>query len=89
MHDAEAAANNARGAEQGFGLFGRGVGGNVEILGLEPQEDVPDAASHDIGLVTGIVERIQHLEAAGADLLPGDAMFGTRNQHRGRGGRRA
>jgi hypothetical protein len=50
MHDLEAAADDARAAEQRAHLFRRGAGGDVEILGLGADQQVAHGAADDIGL---------------------------------------
>ena len=75
VHDTKAATDDAGIAEGASDLVGRGIGGDIEILGFEPQQQVAHAATHDIGFETGIDETIENLEAAGTDGLPGYAML--------------
>jgi hypothetical protein len=54
MHDLEAAADDAGAAEQGAHLLGRGIGGDVVVLGVDAGDQVAHRAADDIGLVAGL-----------------------------------
>ena len=75
VHDAEAAADDAGVAEQAPDVFRSGVGGDVEILRLQAQQQVAHAAADDEGVETGFIQLVEDFEAVRADLLPGDAVF--------------
>ncbi|MNT35680.1 hypothetical protein D3C72_1717150 [compost metagenome] len=62
MHDLEAAADDARAPEQRLHLLGRGVGRDVEILGLDAEQQVAHGAADDIGLVAGLLQRGSDLD---------------------------
>ena len=47
MHEAEAAADDERAAEQRLDLLGRRVGRDVEVLGLDAEQQVAHGAADD------------------------------------------
>lgn len=69
MHDAEAATDDACLSEFSLGLFGCGIGRNIEVLGLFAQQKIAHGTAHDIRFITRIVERVEHAQAAGADVF--------------------
>ena len=74
VDDLEAAADDAGAAEQGAHLVRLGVGGDVEILGLPAQHQVPHRAAHHVGLVAGVLQGVGDLEGAGRNAVTGDAV---------------
>lgn len=56
-----------------------GVGGHVEVLGLPSQQEVPDAAPHQVGRVAVLPETAEDLERVGTDHGAGNGMFRPRN----------
>jgi hypothetical protein len=75
MHDLEAAADDEGAAEQLLDLFRRGVGGDVEVLGLDAQQQVAHRAADDEGLVAGILQGLRHAHGIGRDQRRIDAML--------------
>ena len=74
MHEPEAAADDEGAAEQRLHLLGPGVGGDVEILGLDAEQQVAHGAADDEGLEAGLVQLARHLERAARQLLAADRM---------------
>ena len=75
----ETTADNATVAEKFPQLAGPGVGHHVEVFGRLAQQQVPDAAPHQIGGVAGMVEAIQDFQGLHLNVSPGDGMFGPGN----------
>ncbi len=82
MHDLEAAADDARAAEVTAHFLGRGVGGDVEILGLGADQQVAHGAADDVGLVAVALQRFADAPATAADAVAGDAVVGDRDDGR-------
>ncbi|KAG1253769.1 hypothetical protein G6F65_017320 [Rhizopus arrhizus] len=76
---AEAAADQAAVAEQLLDLFGRGVGGHVEILGLAIDQQVTHRAADKVGAEAGIAQAIKHAQGVRADVLAGDRVLVARD----------
>jgi hypothetical protein len=74
---AEAAADDAAVTKQSFHLTRGSIRDDIEVLGLTPEEEVPDTAPHKPGDEAAAAETIEDLKGIGADLLPGDRMGGT------------
>ena len=57
-------------------VLGPGAGGDVEVLGLAAEEQVPDAAADQVGLVPGSLEPAHDLRGVGVDavVVEGNAM---------------
>ena len=51
-------------------LFRAGIGHYVEILGLAPQEEIPDATTNQIGLIALLFKAIEDLQRIFADQRP-------------------
>ena len=49
VHQAEAAADDARAPEYAAHLLRRGIGGHVEVLGLEAEQQVAHRAADHVG----------------------------------------
>ena len=64
VHDAKAPPDDEGAPEQLLDLLGRGAGGDVEILGLEPQQQIAHRAADDVGLVPRFLERAHHRDSA-------------------------
>jgi len=74
---AETAADEAAVAEQRLDLLRRRVGGDVEILGGLPEQQVTDAAADQVGLIAPLVQAIEHLEGILADLFARNRVLVT------------
>mgnify|MGYP000884841574 CR=1 FL=1 len=79
VRQAEAPPDQAAVAEELLDLFGRGAGGDVEILGLASEQQVAHRAAHQIRLEARLVEPIQHPQRARTDVLAGNGMKFTRD----------
>ncbi len=75
MHDLEAPADDARAPEQRLHLLGRGVGGDVEVLGLDAEQQVAHGAADDIGLVAGLLQRRGDLDGIARQQRGVDPVF--------------
>ncbi len=89
MHQAEAPADDAGAAEHALHLFGRSVGGHVEILGFAVQQQVAHRAADHEGLEAGGLQPVGDAFRAVADAVAAHAMFfignhvrRTRHTHR-------
>ena len=68
----EAPADEAAVPEDGPYLARVGVGGHVEVLGRVAEQEVADAAAHQVGLVAHVPQARDHLERLGIEPLLGD-----------------
>ena len=75
VDDTKAAPDDAGVAEQGVYGFRRGVGGDVEVLGMPSQQQVPDSAAYQVGLMPAVTQARHYLESAVADVFAGDAVL--------------
>ncbi len=82
MDDLEAAADDARAAEGVAHFLRRGVGGDVEILGLGADQQVAHGAADDVGHVAVFLQGFADAPAAAADAVAGDAVAGDGNDRR-------
>ncbi|MCW0422840.1 hypothetical protein NB713_000783 [Xanthomonas sacchari] len=80
---AEAAADQATVAEQLLDLLGGGVGGDVEILGLDLDQQVADRAADQVGAEAGLAQPVQHAQGVGADVLARDGVLIARDRTQG------
>ena len=85
MRQPEAAADQAAIGKRGPHLLGQGIGGHIEVLGLQAQQDIAHAAADQKCLVVGSLESIEHLERRGGDMGPGQRVFGSAHDHRADG----
>jgi hypothetical protein len=60
------------------------VGGNVEILGLAPEQQVPHPAADQEGLVPGVAQPVHDLEGVLGDLLAREMLCSGRGMILGR-----
>ncbi|MNT23825.1 hypothetical protein D3C72_1592630 [compost metagenome] len=79
MGQAETAADQAAVAEQLLDLFGRGIGGHVEILGLAIDQQIAHRAADKVGAEAGIAQSIKHAQSVRADVLAGDRVLVARD----------
>ena len=75
VHDAKAPADDESAPEQSLDLLRRGIGGYVEILGAQPDQQVAHRATHHIGFETGLLQRAHHVERALVDQRRVDAVL--------------
>ena len=62
VDDAKAPADDEGAPEQALDLLGRGVGGDVKVLGPQPHQQVAHRTAHHIGLETGLLQGANHLD---------------------------
>ena len=79
MRQAEAAADQAAIAEQRLDLLRGGVGGDIEILGLDPGQQVAHRTADQVAVETGLAQAVQHPQGALAHLLARDAVHVARD----------
>ena len=79
VHDLETPADEARAPETPSHLLGRGIGGDVEILGGDADQEVAHGAADDESLVALVLECFDDAPAAIADRLAADAVPGMGN----------
>src|SRR5690606_30908216 len=75
VREAEAAADQAAVAEQLLDLFGRGVGGDVEILGRQAGQQAAHGAADQAGAMAGLVQAVEHAHGVGADGPTGNRVL--------------
>ena len=79
VDDPEAPADDEGAPEQRLHLLGRGVGGDVEVLRAQADEQVAHRAADDVGLVAGVGERRDDLDGALVDERRVDAVLRLRH----------
>jgi hypothetical protein len=84
MCQSEASADEAAVAEEPLELARRGVGDDVEVLGLAAEQQVAHATSHKIGDKTFGFKAIEHPDGIGAKLTAGDGVRLSGDYARGR-----
>jgi len=82
VDDLEPSANDARAAKKRPNFLGRGIGGDIVILGQVSDQQVADCAADDVSLVTVILEHSADLDRPGGDLSAVDAMLADRDASR-------
>ncbi|MNZ78588.1 hypothetical protein D3C78_971680 [compost metagenome] len=80
----EAPADHPRVAELGTHLLGSGAGGDVEVLGLVPEQQVAHAATDQIGLIAGFLQALDHADGVAADLLAAQRVLAAAEDFRRR-----
>ena len=89
VHQAEAPADEQRAAEQRLDLLGARVGGDVEVLGRDAEQQVAHRAADHVGGVARVAQHVAHLERAVADGVARDAVLGSRGTRCGPGASQA
>ena len=74
VDEPESAADDEGAAEQRLHLLRARVGGDVEILGLDAEQEVADRAADDERLEAGVVQLARHLERPAAQLRAADRV---------------
>ena len=82
VHDLETLADDKGAPEQALDLFRRGIGGHVEILRLDAQQQVAHRAAHDEGLEAGFLQRLRYAHRIRRQQLRIDAVL-LRSEHDG------
>jgi len=75
VHQLEAAADDAGAAKQRADLLGRGIGGHVEVLGFQADDQVTDGAADDIGFIAMLAQYLAHLDGVARHVAPVDAVL--------------
>jgi hypothetical protein len=75
MGKTEPATDKPAVAEGLLHFVGRGVRGDVKVLRLPAQEQVPYAAADQVGEVSLLLETVEHAKGVGTDPLAGDGVF--------------
>ena len=83
VHQLEPPANDPRIAELGPDLFRRGAGGDVEILGRDVEQHVAHAATHQVGLVAGVLQAFDDIDRIPAELGALQRMLAAVEHFRG------
>ena len=86
MNDLEAAADNAAAAEYFADLLRRGIGCNIKVFGLDPEQQIPNSTAHNISLKTGFMQafgnflsgKAQHIRMDTVLLKRNNLLFGQR-----------
>ncbi|MPM79069.1 hypothetical protein SDC9_126100 [bioreactor metagenome] len=81
VHDAKTLADDESAAEQVLDLFGRGIGGHVEILGAQAQQQIAHGAADDVGLEARLLEGAHHVAGPFVYEFRIDAMHLDRHIH--------
>ena len=74
MHQAEAPTDDERAPEERLHLLRRGVGREIEVLGLKTEQQVADGAAHDECLEARLLQLPRYVDRAARDLRTADAM---------------
>ncbi|MNO99959.1 hypothetical protein D3C76_917440 [compost metagenome] len=75
MGQLEAAADHPGVAEFGADLLRGGVGGHIEVFGAQVQQQVADATAHQVSLVAGLLQALDHHDGVAADLRTSQRML--------------
>jgi len=76
MRQTEPAANQPRITEELPDLPRMGIRGRVKILGGLPQEEIPDAPSHQVAQKPMVVKPVQDLKGVRVDVFSGNRVLG-------------
>jgi hypothetical protein len=79
MGQTEAPANQATPRKHPLDLFGGGVGGHIEVLGMLAQQQITHTAANNVSLITCILQIAYDFSRVRAQLLNGDPVFRCRN----------
>ena len=75
MNDLEAAADNAAAAEYFADLLRRGIGCNIKIFGLNPEQQIPNGSPYNISLKTGFMQAFSNFLSGKAQHIRMDTML--------------
>ena len=79
--DQKTTPHQATTAEQSANLLGLGIGRDVEILWRHASQQIAHAATDHVGLVAGVLERIENLQRGAGNLRTRNRMFRARNTY--------
>ena len=77
MDDLEAPPDDAGAAKECLHFLGRGIGGDVEVFGLQPEQRVANAAADHEGLVAASLQNLAGFHGGRRNLLSAYAELGT------------
>ena len=81
VNDAKTSSNNESPAKQALDLFGRGVGGHIEVFGAQTHQQVAHGATHHVSLETGLVQGAHHVDSAFIYQVRVNAVGGNGHVH--------
>ncbi len=84
MGEMEAAADQPAIAEQLLDLVGMRAGGDVEVLGMQAEQQVAHRAADEESLEAGVPQPVQHLQRVGRDVRARDRVLVARDHPRSR-----
>jgi hypothetical protein len=84
MGEPEPPTDESRIAKQPPDVLRVRIGRDIEILGMQAEQKIPDATADQKGLVARLVEPVQDLERVFADIRPADAVLRPRDNGRRR-----
>ena len=79
VHDAESSTDDEGTSKQSLDLLRGGVGGHVEVLGTQAQQQVSHGPAHDVGLKALVLQGLHHVQCALIHQLGIDAVFAGRH----------
>jgi hypothetical protein len=87
MRKTEAPANQAAVAETTLDVFGRGIGGDVEILRVSAEQQIAHCTADQVSGEAGFVQAIQHAQRTAGNVLARDGVLFARDDAQVRHGR--
>ena len=79
VHQLEAAADDERAPKMRLDLLRRGIGGDVEVLRRDVEQQVAHGAADDVRAMAGFLQRLAHAQRGARDELAIDMVFARRN----------
>jgi hypothetical protein len=87
MGQAESPPDDPAIPEQALDLIGMRRRADIEVLGASAEQQIANAAAHEVGDVLVLMEAVQHLERVRIDLAARDRVLGSRHDNRFHHGR--
>ena len=78
VHQAKAAADDARAAEDATHLFGRRIGGDIVVFGVFTQQQITHRATDDKRLIARLLQTFADRNGGVRKIIALNAMFGLR-----------
>ncbi len=79
MGEAEPSTDQPAIAEQLFNLVWSCIRSYIEVFRLTAEQQVADSAAYEVGIISLLLQPVQHTNSVVADPLAGNGMFRTRN----------
>ena len=79
MRQSKTATHQSAVTKQLTYLLRGGVGGHIEIFRFHTQKKVADTATHQIGVITSLIQAVEHLEGIFTDIFARNSVLVTRN----------